>query len=84
MTKDEFHKSAQAQNNQTPPVKKDTAGKASVQARAPQPPAPGPLVPKPPFGMPTMPVVKTIKVALPSALPKKDGDSKEPDIKYPE
>ncbi len=74
MTKDELYNTAPEQNNQSPAVMKDTAGTASVQARRPPPPAPGPLVPKPPFGMPVMPVVKNIKFILPAVPPKKRDD----------
>ena len=84
MTKDEFHKSAQEQNNQAAAGKKDTAGAASVQVRPPQPRAPGPLVPKAPFGMPSMPVAQNIKIIRPGVPPAKDSDLKELDIKLPE
>lgn len=58
------------------PVKKDTAGRAAVQGR-PAPPTPGPLVPKAPFGMPSiMPVAKNIKPLKPTVV-SRDKDETE-------
>jgi hypothetical protein len=67
MTKDELHNTAQEQNNQA------TAGTASVRVK-PQLAMPGPFAPKPPFGMPIMPVAKNIKVIAQLAVPEKERD----------
>ena len=76
MTRDELYNTAQEQDNQTPAVKKDIASATPIRASAPRPPVPGPLVPKPPFGMPVMPTAKNIKVILPIVQPRKeDGNS---------
>jgi hypothetical protein len=62
MTKDELYNTAPEQDNQIPSIKKDTAGTASVQARAPQPP------------VPVMPVAKNIKITTSIVPPGKEGD----------
>ena len=77
-------KPAETKAEPKPAAKKDAAGTASVQAILPQPPAPGPLVPKPPFGMSAMPVAHNIKIAKPTVVPKRDDAAEEPDIKHPE
>ena len=76
MTRDELYNTAQEQDNQTQSVRKDITGATPIRVSAPRPPVPGPLVPKPPFGMPVMPSAKNIKVVLPIVQPKKqDVDS---------
>jgi hypothetical protein len=80
MTKDDFQKAAREMNSKAPAVKKDTAGASSAKARPPQPSVPGPLVPKAPFGMPSIPIVQA-RVVAPAAAQKKSTDLKESDPK---
>ena len=74
MTKDELHNTSKEQDNKPQTAPKEGTVTSPPPAMQPRysPPEPRPPAPKAPFGMPSMPVARNIKVIKPTAPPKKD------------